>query len=404
VQTLTFNIGTNLFQPPLIADVIAFSQLLRISVASFTNLRRLELLWAGRNSNTGPQFGRPRPYVPPKATTALDTLGPIFVELWEHIAPTLLELRVDVYVDAIETVSVLNGRLARELTVFDLRVYGTVYPTDITFGAIGRQFEELARNLILPMAERLQTSSLCFVPCDGQDSVSPPKLHVDGFFRVLASTRFPKLRALSIEVPFLALEARYIASFVASHTVASNGGLESLFIAHTSPRGWGDTSQGIATYRKLLREHGSRWSGLRTLSLWVPPTIMQSPRDNSFMLPLLGANPALYELNLASAYLPDAEDLRVALEALHPGRHLRKLTVAITLVRPSLFDALARFAPELEYLRLEYSALAPDGPPPSTVFEDVLKEASARNRDSDRVRFVIRPPFSSRSLTSTLIF
>jgi hypothetical protein len=249
--------------------------------------------------------------------------------------------------------------------------------------------------VLLPTADRLNSIKLCFVPCEGQTSLDeddysliegPPQLHVDGFFRVLGLRQFPELRALSIEVPFLALEGLYIADFIRSHAVTSGGSLESLFVAHTAPEGYGDTRKGIVAYSKLLREHGHRWTGLRALSIWVPRTTMQSPRDNSFMLPLLGANPALQELTFVGEHLLNTEALRAALLALHLGSRLKRLTTRIHLVRPSLFDALANLAPKLEYLRLEYRVLESDGPTPSFIFEEVLKEASGWNQVSLRAR------------------
>jgi hypothetical protein len=390
VQTLSFDFRDAYHGRSPLVEELVFTQALLLSMASLINVRRLELLWDGWDARPGR-----RPPNPPEATVALGTFGPVFIELWKHVSPTLLELRVDIYVDAIETLSVLDGSLARELVTFDLRVYGGVYPTHITFGAIDRRLAQLARSVLLPTADKLNSINLCFVPCEGQTSFDeddysliegPPQLHVDGFFRVLGSRQFPELRALSIEMPFLALEGLYIADFIKSHAVTSGGGLESLFVAHISPQGYGDTRKGIAAYRKLLRERGPMWTGLHALSVWVPPTTMQSPRDNSFMLPLLGANPALQELTFVGEHLPDTEALRAALQALHPGGRLKRLTARIQLVRPLLFDALANLAPKLEYLRLEYRALEPDGPTPSFIFEEVLRKASPWDQVSLRAR------------------
>jgi hypothetical protein len=176
--------------------------------SSITDLRRLEIIWGEFYPYWG--LGRPSSVVEP--TIALDVFAPVICVLWTQVAPTLQELCVGIYVDALSVVAALGVSLAPGLCALDLRVYGGVIPETTGPAGVEAHLAAIARILVLPTAGRLESLNVSFVPFE---SGYHRKVHnwpqFNGFFELIRASRYPRLRHLGVEAPFLGSEHSLIA-------------------------------------------------------------------------------------------------------------------------------------------------------------------------------------------------
>jgi hypothetical protein len=350
-------------------------------ISSITNLRRLEIMWG----EFYPYWGWGRPSYNVEPTTALDVFAPVICVIWRQVAPTLQELCVGVYVDALSVVAALDVSLAPGLRALDLRVYGGVIPETTGPAGVEAHLAAIARAVVLPTAGRLEALNVSFVPCNSgslrkvhnRGPNAPPSFLpafpeplLNGFFELIRASRYPRLRHLGVDAPFLGSEHPLIASLVTM--CLKHGRLESLALTPTFPRGSDHNTSVAVPYMHMIRDLGGLGGGLRALSLFF----MDSTRVEAaghplfevgtiivpFMHPFLSAL-SLQELLLTGHFMT-AEVLQATLQVLHHGcggDTLRRLAVKVETVRPSTFDILFELAPSIESLDLEIGRTLPDG-------------------------------------------
>jgi hypothetical protein len=338
------------------------------AIPYITYLRRLEIIWAKREAG----------YYDP--TVALKIFASPLVALWTRAAPTLRELRADVYIDALSVVAKLDASSAPNLRAIDLRVYGGMVPENTGTAGVKAHLSDIAHSLVLPAAHRLEVLEIYLVfPTCLQYPVVRTGLNVpfsiltatqppfDDFWELLQANRFPRLSKLGVATPFFDSVCPFVAGLVTA--CVRHGRLKTLLLEPTFS---GSQTGPFIHYLHMIHEHGGRWDGLRALTLFLVdgtyletmrcPPVGEGDFFASFAGPLLSTS-SLQDLSLTGHFMTRG-NLRETLQTLHHGGggdSLRRLAVKVHIVRPSTFDVLSELVPFIESLRLEMIDVRPDG-------------------------------------------
>jgi hypothetical protein len=361
-----------------------FVNALRNAMPSLTRLLRLEITWSKSPDGL---FTGTTSDDEADSETLLSTMAPALTYLWTAAAPLLKELRVDLYTDALKHLPILDGSIAVKLAEVDVRIFGSLIRSLDEASAVGGRLAEVSHHLLLPIQDQLEAFNVCVA-----QRGSPPHVISRGFFSALSSTRFLKLQSMNVEVAFYGgvffmQEDSHLADFLA--TRIRSGRLRSLVfqpVPYSNGVGFSEVAM-IPSYKKFLQEHGGKWGGLSALSVCIPELRtsrrMTQAEDGGgipFLLPLLSVSSSLEELTFTGQHFDGVGDLCTALEAIRSageGSRLRKLTVKINTIRPSVLDELASSAPSLQELHLEVIRALPDGPPPSYLVDELQAEEEA---------------------------
>jgi hypothetical protein len=359
-----------------------FAEALERSIPFLPCIRRLEIIAWKPSRPSGFDFSG---ICGLQRTNGLEFFTPAIIKLWEHLAPTIRDLRVDVYMDALQTIAALDSRYAPELVAVDLRVHGGNPSKEIS-STIGDNLTGIAQNLILPAADHLKSLRVWLAPCghshyvDGQlqQSTTVPDYRTNGFFKMLVSGHFVSLHSLTLKVAFTVLGAAHIARLVA--LCVRNGDLRSLTIKPPSPQG--EPIQSPA-YDQLMSDQSAHWGGLHTLSLFCPPSVFVRPNVEvvESLLPLPAVSSSLQELALTGRHFENIETLRTTLQMLRlvgSAEHLQKLSIGISIIRPSVLDELAMLVPSITVLHLRLLKAGPDDEVPPAILERVKEDERIR--------------------------